>query len=105
MRGKKVSQRVATNFIQHITMSSSTILIEETIKPITYEKMAPISLVHQSKNPSLVLKEKSLMFGHAIDSIEFAQKLDEDDKLATFRNLFTIPLKKDLPHGKFVIEL
>lgn len=62
--------------------------------------MAPISLVHQSKNPSLVLKEKSLMFGHPIDSIEFAQSLDQDDKLGTFRDLFTIPLKKDLPHGK-----
>lgn len=86
-------------------MSSSTILIEETMKPITYEKIPPISLVHQSKNPSLVLKEKSLMFGQPIDSYEFAQRLDQEDKLATFRDLFTIPLKKDLPHGKFVIHL
>lgn len=67
---------------------------------MTHERMPPLSLVHQTKNPSLVLKEKSLQHDLAIDSLEFAQRLDEDDKLASFRDLFTFPLKKDLPHGK-----
>lgn len=81
-------------------MSSSTILIGETRPVIQYERMQPLSLNHQTRNPSQVLKEKSILFDRPIDSLEFAQKLDQEDKLATFRDLFTIPLKKDQPHGK-----
>lgn len=53
-----------------------------------------------SNNPVVVLKEKSIIWNTDIDSPEFAERLDDEDRLSGFRDLFTFPKKTDLPHGE-----
>ena len=51
--------------------------------------------------PQRVLKEKSLIWGLALDSVEFAARLDQEDPLSSFRSLFAIPRRANLPFGTF----
>lgn len=60
----------------------------------------PTDTMSGAPYPIQILKEKSLIWGLDLSKKEFAEKMDTEDKFASFRSLFTIPKKKDLPTGK-----
>lgn len=49
--------------------------------------------------PINVLMAQSHAWKAAIDSPEFARRMDEEDRFAQFRQMFAFPKKKDLPYG------
>lgn len=53
--------------------------------------------------PTEVLAEKSALLGLAIDSLEFARRMDVEDEFRRFRQLFSFPKKMDLPNGKCLV--
>jgi hypothetical protein len=46
-------------------------------------------------SPSEVLEEKSDSWHLPIDSMDFAKKLDNEDPLSSFRQLFSFPQKRE----------
>lgn len=57
-------------------------------------------MYHQK--PINALKEKSLIWNVAIETQEYAKMMDQEDQFSSFRNYFSFPKKKDLPHSKLL---
>ena len=53
--------------------------------------------------PTNVLRTKANIWKTAIDSQEFARRMDEEDSFASFRQQFAFPKKRDLPFGEFLL--
>lgn len=54
-----------------------------------------------SSSPVSVFREKSTQWGVAIESAEFARRMDQEDPLASFREQFAFPKKIVLPNSKY----
>lgn len=54
--------------------------------------------------PGHVLREKSLIWDLPVDGLEFAARMDDEDPMAPFRQLFTFPKMRDLPYGEFLLS-
>lgn len=50
--------------------------------------------------PITVLRAKSHQWNAPIDTLDFARRMDEEDRFGPFRQMFSLPKKKDLPYGE-----
>lgn len=57
-------------------------------------------VTNAANSPVSVFREKSSKWGVAIESAEFARRMDQEDPLRSFRDQFTFPKKAMLPNSE-----